>query len=123
MARGFPFQRRSASFVSCIPWTRTRSFTLIPRGIGRGASGVEAPRRSAASTRGAAGMTGSQSKAAAPPSAGGSADRLDHLELNQAIQLDGVLHRQLLRDRLDEAVHDHRGRLLLGEAARLEVEE
>ena len=47
----------------------------------------------------------------------GLADGVDHLELDQAVQLDGVLHRQLLRDRLDEAVHDHRGRLLLGEAA------
>ena len=38
-------------------------------------------------------------------------------------QLDRVLHRERLGDRLDEAVHDHRGRLLLGEAAALEVEE
>jgi hypothetical protein len=30
----------------------------------------------------------------------GLADRVDHLELDQAIQLDGVPHRQLLRARL-----------------------
>src|SRR5438128_2207238 len=53
----------------------------------------------------------------------GLADRALHLELDQAIQLDGVLHRQLLRHRLDEAVDDHRRGLVLGEAARLHVEE
>src|SRR3954468_1355679 len=51
------------------------------------------------------------------------ADAADHLELNQAIQLHGVLHRQLLGHRLDEAVDDHRGRLFLGEPAALEVEQ
>src|SRR3954447_23142512 len=54
---------------------------------------------------------------------GGSADRADHLELNESVQLDGVLHRQLLRDRLDEAVHDHRRRLFLRQAAAAQVEE
>ena len=35
-----------------------------------------------------------------------------HLQLDQAVHLDRVLHRQLLDDRLDEAVDDHGGRLL-----------
>ena len=33
----------------------------------------------------------------------GLADRAFHLELDQAVQLDRVLQRQLLGDRLDEA--------------------
>src|SRR5215208_3168839 len=50
-------------------------------------------------------------------------DRSDHLELDQPVELDGVLHRQLLGDRLDEAVDDHRGGLLLRQPAAAEVEE
>src|ERR671912_2150273 len=50
-------------------------------------------------------------------------DRAFHLQLDQAVQLDGVLQRKLLRDGLDEAVDDHRDGLLLGEPAALEVEE
>src|SRR5262245_64734486 len=46
-----------------------------------------------------------------------------HLQLNEAVHLDRVLERELLRDRLDEARHDHRARLRLGEPARHEVEE
>src|SRR5437867_10915338 len=52
-----------------------------------------------------------------------SADRALHLELDQTVHLDRVLERELLRDRLDEAGHDHRGRLRLRQAARHEVEE
>src|SRR3954467_3692190 len=36
-----------------------------------------------------------------------SADRPFHLELDEAVELEGVLHGELLRDRLDEAAHDH----------------
>ena len=50
-------------------------------------------------------------------------NRAFHVEFDQARELDRVLHRKRLGDRLDEAVHDHRGGLLLGEAAALEVEE
>src|SRR5215208_7869629 len=46
-----------------------------------------------------------------------------HLELDQAVHLDRVLHRQLLRDRLDEAVDDQLRRLLLGDPVGLEVED
>src|SRR4249919_4334458 len=52
-----------------------------------------------------------------------SPDGALHLELDQPVQLDRVLHRQLTRDRLDEAVHDHRGGLDLRQAAAHEVEE
>src|SRR5581483_226078 len=64
--------------------------------------------------------SGSSAKAAA---AAGLANRAFHLELDQAVHLDGVLERELLRDRLDEARHDHRRGLRLGEAARHQVEE
>ena len=50
-------------------------------------------------------------------------DRSFHLELDQPVQLDRVFQRQLLGDRLDEAVDDHAHRLVLGEAAALQVED
>src|SRR5437773_1816735 len=46
-----------------------------------------------------------------------------HLQGDQPIHFDGVVHRQRLDDRLDEAVHDHRGAFGLGETAAHEVEE
>src|SRR6266536_2069520 len=51
------------------------------------------------------------------------ADGAFHLQLDEAVHLDRVLERQLLRDRLDEAGHHHRGGLRLGEPARHQVEE
>src|SRR3954452_22673093 len=53
----------------------------------------------------------------------GLSDRAFHLELDEPVELQGILHRQLARDRLDEAAHDHRHRLVLGHAARHEIEE
>src|SRR4051795_5451815 len=52
-----------------------------------------------------------------------SANGALHLQLDEAVHLDGVLHRQLLDDRLDEAVDDELGRLVLGQAVRHQVEE
>src|SRR4051795_6111385 len=46
-----------------------------------------------------------------------------HLELDQAVHLDRILHRQLLDDRLDEAVDDQLGGLLLAQPVGHEVEE
>jgi len=43
-----------------------------------------------------------------------------HLQLDQAVHLDGVLHRELLDDRLDEAVDDQLRGLLLVDAVRLQ---
>src|SRR5579884_2352269 len=43
-------------------------------------------------------------------------NRALHLELDQAVHLHRVLHRQLLGDRLDESVDDQLGGLLLGDA-------
>ena len=43
--------------------------------------------------------------------------------LDEAVELEGVLHRELLGDRLDEAAHDHRHRLVLGQPAAHQVEE
>src|SRR5216110_1331914 len=53
----------------------------------------------------------------------GSANGTLHLELDEPVHLDGVLERELLRDRLDEARDDHCTRLRLREAAAHEVEE
>src|SRR5215207_2827030 len=50
-------------------------------------------------------------------------DRAFHLKLDQAVQLDGVLQRKLLRNGLDKTVDDHSDGLLLGEPAAHEVEE
>src|SRR3954453_12166914 len=44
--------------------------------------------------------------------AGGLANGALHLELDEAVHLDRVLHRQLLDDRLDEAVDDELAGLL-----------
>ena len=46
-----------------------------------------------------------------------------HLELDQLVHLDGVLHRQLLDQGLDEAADDQGRRLGLGEPAAPQVEE
>src|SRR5262245_53167051 len=54
-------------------------------------------------------------------SATASANTPLHLELDQPVELDRVLERQLLRDRLDEAADDHRGRLFLAHAAAHEI--
>src|SRR4051794_19965766 len=51
------------------------------------------------------------------------ANRALHLKLDQAVHLDRVLHRELLDDRLDEAVDDELAGLLLGEPVRHQVEE
>src|SRR5947208_3920281 len=52
-----------------------------------------------------------------------STDRTLHLQLDQPVHLDRILERQFLRDRLDEAGHDQRRGLRLGETARHQVEE
>src|SRR5680860_1585290 len=52
-----------------------------------------------------------------------SANASLHLQLDQPVELDRVLHRQLFGDRLDEAVDDHLRGLLLVEPAALQVEE
>src|SRR4051794_16990428 len=46
-----------------------------------------------------------------------------HLELDQLVHLDGVLHRQLLDQGLDEAADDQGRGLGLGEAAAHQIEE
>src|SRR6185436_16062310 len=52
-----------------------------------------------------------------------SANRAFHLELDQPVHLNGVLERELLGDRLDEAGDDHRRRLVLGNPAAHQIEE
>src|SRR5215207_7580862 len=63
-----------------------------------------------------------QSGSAAAEAAADSANRALHLQLDQAVHLDRVLHRKLLRDRLDEPVDDHLRSLFLVEPVGLEVE-
>src|SRR5208283_590557 len=46
-----------------------------------------------------------------------------HLELDQPVELDRVLHRELLHEGIEEARHDHEGGLRLAHATRHEVEE
>src|SRR5258707_10252922 len=53
----------------------------------------------------------------------GLANRALHLQLDQPVHLDCVLQWKFLRDRLDEAAHNHGARLRFTEAARHEVEE
>src|SRR6478672_3414896 len=50
-------------------------------------------------------------------------NRALHLQLDQAVHLDRVLHRQLAGEGLDEPAHDHAGSLFLREAAAHQVEE
>src|SRR5690606_7295226 len=52
-----------------------------------------------------------------------SADAPFHLELDEPVELDRVLERELLRDRVEEAADDERHRLVLLQAARLQVED
>src|SRR5215212_1361491 len=52
-----------------------------------------------------------------------SANGALHLELDQPVHLDRVLHRELLDDRLDEAVDDQLAGLVLVDAAAHQVEE
>src|SRR5215218_6313726 len=52
-----------------------------------------------------------------------SANGALHLELDEAVHLDRVLHRELLDDRLDEAVDDQLAGLVLRDAAAHQVEE
>src|SRR5690606_33381795 len=46
-----------------------------------------------------------------------------HLQLDQSVQLDVVLQRQQLSDRLNEATHDHRARLLFRQASAHQIEQ
>src|SRR3990172_1406108 len=50
-------------------------------------------------------------------------DRPFHLEADEPVELERVLHRELLREHLDKPEHNEVHRLVLLEAARLEVEE
>src|SRR4051812_44304878 len=56
-------------------------------------------------------------------SATASANTALHLQLDESIELDRVLERQLLRDRLDEAADDERHRLLLAHAPAHQIEQ
>src|SRR5436189_2825438 len=52
-----------------------------------------------------------------------SPERPLHLELHEPVELDRVLHRELLREDLEEALDDQVRRLVLGQAAAHQVED
>src|ERR671919_184677 len=60
---------------------------------------------------------------AGTPVARVSSDRALHLQLDEALELDRVLKRKLLRDRLVEPTDDHLHRLGLAETAAHQIEE
>src|SRR6266516_4619933 len=94
------------------PLISVNSQPSTPRNCGIGRCGM----RSTARSRRAVSQAGSESVNA-------SANRALHLELDQPVHLDRVLHRELLDDRLDEARDDHPGRLVLVDPPALEIEE
>src|SRR5439155_24730226 len=89
---------------------------------------VKAPTRSESRVRGGARVSDGFTLAsplvgAATMRGGRSADRSLHLELDQAVHLDRVLHGKLLRDRHDKPVHDHRRGFRLGNPAAHQIED
>src|SRR5579862_9026951 len=50
-------------------------------------------------------------------------DRAFHLKLDEAVEFDGIFHRQFLGDRLDETVDDHGIGVVLAQTAAHEVEQ
>src|SRR6185503_5833584 len=104
---------RNAGSPSRAERAATSSALMAPSAIGSS---------SRAGSRISAGFTCSLRSSKGPCPAA-SADRTLHLKLDQPVHLDGVLHRQLLRDGLDEPVHDHGGRLGLGNPAAHEIED
>src|SRR5919112_4881106 len=108
MRRGPSPSPRSSCYSSEPQARSSRSFITFPRSENRG----------------------EPSKRARPPKPCSSicsfdplADRAFHLQLDQAVQLDGVLERQFLGYRLDKTVNDHWDGLFLREPAAPEVEE
>src|SRR5215212_3750730 len=108
MRRGPSPSPRSSCYPSEPPARRSRSCITFPRCENRGE-----PSKRARPTKLSSSICSFDSLT----------DRAFHLQLDQAVQLDGVLQRKLLRNGLDEAVDDHGDGLLLGEPAAHEVEE
>src|SRR5215211_7252044 len=108
MRRGPPPSPRSSCYPSEPQARRSRSCITFPRSENRGESSKR---------------TRPTKPCSSICSFGSLADRAFHLQLDQAVQLDGVLQRKLLGYRLDKAVDDHRDGLFLGEPAAHEVEE
>src|SRR5437016_9332871 len=96
-----------------------RHSSVSADGIGRAPNSSKALLRSSATNRLGAGgrLARASSSNEVAVAVLISADRALHLKLDQPVELYGVLHRKLSRDRFDEAVHDHGGRLDLGEPA------
>src|SRR5688500_2230791 len=102
MRRGPSPSPRSSCYPSEPPARRSRSCITFPRSENRGEPSKRArPNNCSELAYGIGSLT----------------DRASHLQLDQAVQLDGVLQRKLLGYRLDTAVDNHRDGLLLGEPA------
>src|ERR687890_567323 len=102
MRRGPPPSPRSSCYPSGPQARRSRSCITFPRSENRGE-----PSKGARPTKPCSSICSFDSLT----------DRAFHLQLDQAVQLDGVLERKLLGYRLDKAVDDHRNGLLLKEPA------
>src|SRR4051812_40275131 len=105
----------------------TRS-TVTPSGASMSTTTLPSPPSTNGSNRPRSRRVGVNRQASSRPvgtgkSVMGLSDRAFHLQLDQAVELEGVLHRQLTCDRLDEATHDHGHRLVLGHATTHQVEE
>src|SRR4051812_45616534 len=105
----------------------TRSI-VTPGGASTSTTTLPSPPSASGSNRPRSRRVGVNRQASSRPVGTGNsvirlADRTFHLELDEPVELQRVLHRQLARDRLDEAAHDHRHRLVLGHAAAHQVEQ
>src|SRR5215208_4390869 len=108
MRRGPSPSPRSSCYSSEPPARRSCSYITFPRSENRGEPSKRArPTKPCSSICSFVSLT----------------DRAFHLQLDQAVQLDGVLEWKLLGYRLDKAVHDHRDGLLLREPTAHEIEE
>src|SRR5664280_3630536 len=65
----------------------------------------------------------SSARVGAASTAGRLANGALHFQLDETVELDRVLHRQLLDERLDETVDDHEARLVVHDSAGAQVEE
>src|SRR3954452_17247366 len=102
--------------------------TVTPSGASTSTTTLPSPPSASGSNRPRSRRVGVNRQASSRPVGTGKsviwlADRTCHLELDEPVELQRVLHRQLARDRLDEAAHDHRHRLVLGHAAAHQVEQ
>src|SRR5919106_3382887 len=110
----------------CSPLSRlsgvNRQISSIPRGTGWSARSND-PAGCRCEVTFAGDSTASATTRAASSTTVTSADRAFHLQLDQPVQFQRVLHRQLARDRLHEPADDHGHGLVLAESPAPQVEQ